>query len=138
MCANEFTLYLAKSLHNDINYEHDYAKIYKQEINQQLHEHNYSMKPTQKHIYINQEYADDISEITSNADKIKYLKTTLPQQLAKRNLIINKTKTEEYKISRVNCDDKWKKCKLLGSILDVDSQFRLVKRNSKCKNDGYI
>ena len=58
------------------------------------------MKPTQKHIYINQEYADDISEINSNADKIKYLKTTLPQQLAKRNLIINEIKTEEYKIDQ--------------------------------------
>ena len=123
MSANEFT-YLAKSLNNDINYEHDYAEIHQQEINQQLHEHNYSMKPTQKHIYINQEYADDISEITSNADKIKYLKMTLPQLLAKRNLIINETKTEEYKISRVNCDDKWKKCKLLGSILDTNNDIK--------------
>ena len=35
-----------------------------------------------------------------------------------------KQKTEEYKISRVNCDDKWKKCKLLGSILDTNNDIK--------------
>ena len=30
----------------------------------------------------------------------------------------------EYKISRVNCDDKWKKCKLLGSILDTNNDIK--------------
>ena len=48
MSANEFTLYLAKSLNNDINYEHDYAEIHQQEINQQLHEHNYSHETNSK------------------------------------------------------------------------------------------
>ena len=68
------------------------------------------MQSTQNYIYIKPEYADDISEITSNDDKIIYLKKdTRAQQLAKCNLIINETKTEEHKTSSVNCDNKWKK-----------------------------
>ena len=67
--------------------------------------------------------ADDINVITSNPDKIKKLKKTLPTILAARNLTINISKTEEYKISRINCDNSWKSCKLLGSILDTENDI---------------
>ena len=36
----------------------------------------------------------------------------------KRNLCINTDKTEEYKVSRTGNDD-WKKCKLVGSLIDT-------------------
>ena len=114
--ANEFTFYLAKSLQNkSLNYEHDYRN---------LKEHDYSKQLNKNHITINQEYADDISVITSNPNQIKFLKNTLPSQLATRNLTINTSKTEEHKISRTNCDNSWKTCKLLGSLLDTENDIK--------------
>ena len=86
--ANEFTFYLAKSLENKIqNYEHDYAKIKSIEPtpSQYLEEHSYYKPQHKKHITINQEYTDDISVITSNPDKIKQLKKTLPTTFCKKS-----------------------------------------------------
>ena len=71
------------------------------------------------HIDINLEYADDISEITSNIETVTRVKNDLPIKLAKRDLTINETKMENYIISRQNCDNAWKECKLLGSLLDT-------------------
>ena len=116
--------------------EHDYAIHRTDKITkQQLREHNYFLPVPVQHITINQEYADDISRITSDPHNIKQLKATLPQQLAKKNLEINKTKTEEYKISRVNCDNGWKKCKFLGSLLDTDND---IKRRKSLSIDSLI
>ena len=42
--------------------------------------------------------------------------------LAKRNLVINESKTEEYEIIRQG-NEKWKKCKLLGSLLDTEKDI---------------
>ena len=89
-----------------------------------VEEHNYNKQEQINHININLEYADDISEITSNPEQIIQLKEKLPSQLAKRNLTINTSKTEEHKISRTNCDNSWKSCKLLGSILDTDNDIK--------------
>ena len=83
---------------------------------QYLPEHSCSQYITSNHISISQEYAGDISEITSNPDRIKHLKENLPIKLAERNLIINESKTEEYIISRSNQDTSWKSCKLLYSL----------------------
>ena len=35
-----------------------------------------------------------------------------------------KTKTEEYTIKRVNCNNLWKDCKLLGSSLEIQNDFK--------------
>ena len=124
--ANEFTYYLAKTLQNNYqDNEHDYAEIQKTYItSQHQQEHSYSRSITSNHINISQEYADDISEITSNPDHIKHLKQHLPIKLAERNLIINDTKTEEYEISRTNPNSSWKSCKLLGSLLDTENDIK--------------
>ena len=119
--ANEFTFYLAKSLEINENLIENNLVERKPSI---LEEHNYSKPNHIKHININQEYADDISEITSNPARIEYIKSTLPSKLQERNLKINISKTEEYKISRKNCDNTWKSCKLLGSLLDTDSDIK--------------
>ena len=52
----------------------------------------------------------------------------LPVKLAQRGLKINDSKTEEYTIKRVNCDNLWRDCKLFGSLLDTqnDSKGRKV------------
>ena len=48
----------------------------------------------------------------------------MPPKLKNRNLVINAEKTEEYKISGKNCDDLWKKCKFLGTMLDTQCDIK--------------
>ena len=75
-----------------------------------FNEHNYSTIKQINHIDIDQQYADDISKITSNYSAILKLKAELPQKLAKRGLLINESKTEEYTSRNKNsCNLKWKK-----------------------------
>ena len=52
------------------------------------------------------------------------VKKDLPIKLAKRDLTINETKTENYIICRQNCDNAWKECKLLGSLLDTELDIK--------------
>ena len=100
LSANQFTYYLAQALkvtpahidHNYTTYEIDMKRILK-------HDHDYSLKPNDA-ITINQEYADDISIITTNPNAILNQKITLPSKLSKRDLMINQTKTEEYEIKK--------------------------------------
>ena len=126
--ANEFTFYLAKSInyhHTNQQQEHDYHKTSKNIISEEHMEHNYTTPTQIEHITITQEYADDISKITSNYSEIQYIKEHLPDQLKKRDLLINESKTEEYTITKNNkCDNKWKKCKLLGSLLDTTEDMK--------------
>ena len=51
-----------------------------------------------------------------------YIKETTPSTLAKRNLVINESKTEEHEIIRQG-NEKWKKCKLLESLLDTEKDI---------------
>ena len=122
LSANQFTVYLARTLeetpahidHNYTSYANDMRKILQ-------HDHTYSRKPNNA-ITLNQEYADDISIITTNPNIIYNKKITLPPKLSKRDLIINQTKTEEYEIKKGG-DNSWKQCKLLGSLLDTKSDI---------------
>ena len=85
-------------------------------------EHNYSTSIKNK-FDINQEYADNISILTTNPNTIAFNKKHLPTILAKRNLQINTSKTEEFKIKR-NGDNTWKSCKLLCSLLDTQNDIK--------------
>ena len=67
-------------------------------------EHNYSITTQKNQIDIDLQYANDISKITSNYSSIQKLHDELPTTLIKRNLQINTTKTENFHISRRNCD----------------------------------
>ena len=67
------------------------------------------------------QYADDISEANTNKAEIEDLKMKIPNILSERGLKINDTKTEEYKIT--NNENKWKKCKLLGSYIDTEADI---------------
>ena len=58
-------------------------------------------KQKKNSINIDQEYADDISVITTSINTINYKKNSLPTILEKRNLTINETKTEEYTIKEM-------------------------------------
>ena len=108
LSANQFTFYLAKALNPDIpNEEHNYANLTDTRKSMQiLNEHNYSTAINDK-VNINQEYADDLSIVTTNPNTISYNKSYLPPLLNERDLQINASKTEEFEIKR-NGNTDWK------------------------------
>ena len=67
-------------------------------------------------------YADDITYASTSKDEINLTKVTVPGQLHAYNLHVNEHKTEEYDATPVRGKDSWRKCKLLGSLLDTLSQ----------------
>ena len=93
-------------------------------------EHNYNQGTIHINLNINLQYADDISQVSSNYVEIEALKNKLPSILNDRDLILNSTKTEEYTISS-KCTE-WKKCKLLGSFIDTITDIR--SRKAKLMN----
>ena len=122
LSANEFTFYLAKGLSSSPHQDHPYCNSQPQAPKYISTEHCYA-KPINKTIYINQEYADDISIISSNPNLINYNKNILPTKLENRNLTINESKSEYYEITRKGNED-WKKCKYLGSLLDTEKDIK--------------
>ena len=102
MSANEFTFYLAKTL---------YDTEFDQQIDVQANQ-----------LLLDLEYADDITHITTDGKKSQSKKENLPNKLSKRNLTENKDKTEEYVIDKMN--NEWRKCKLLGSLLDTEADIK--------------
>ena len=128
--ANEFTLYLAKTLQGTYHptnvqpQDHCYVTHEHQNLVEHLVDHDYFIQTKSEHLDIKQEYADDLSRLTSDNNEIQFMKENLPKILKARDLIINEPKTEEYHIARKGkCDDKWKECKLLGSLLDTEKDI---------------
>ena len=67
---------------------------------------NYSMVPPNYLINIDQQYADDISKISTSISAIEKMKDELLIKLVQRGLKMNKLKTEEYTIKRANFDNR--------------------------------
>ena len=78
---------------------------------------------------------DDISWITNGEKKLlDDIKEKIPKQLERRNLLINSDKTEEHKIEWIKKTKKdtvineedwiWKKCNILGSMLDTKEDIK--------------
>ncbi|KAK4308135.1 hypothetical protein Pmani_020165 [Petrolisthes manimaculis] len=125
-----FTLYLAKALEDKSNKQtdHTYAKS-SDSVNDQMYlppalrDHIYSETPGYG-IIIRPKYADDIGWAASNNNyKLEKEKSTAIHQLEQRGLQVNQAKTEEYIITRRG-DDKWRKCKVLGSLLDTNEDIK--------------
>ena len=86
----------------------------------------------------NNEYADDITLATTDSNVIEMVKDSVPNMLKEANLHVNKSKTEEYAIpyhprnhvlyehnySKHPEQDQWKKCKLLGSHIDTETDIK--------------
>ena len=126
--ANSFTYYLAKSLEvqtpDAIIHDHHYhhQSITSHEIPDELTGHNYA-QPTQiQHFNIEMEYADDLSKLTSDHNNIFRYEHNAEENLGKKGLKVSKNKTENYIISRQN--HQWKKCKLLGTLLDTEEDIK--------------
>ena len=79
-------------------------------------------RQTKNYFEIDPKYADDISWSTAAKQRITYIKETTPSTLSKHNLVINESKTEEFEIIG-HGNEKWKKCKLLGSLLDTENDI---------------
>ena len=73
------------------------------------------------------QYADHMFTITTHIEEKERLNRELPPQLKKFNLGVNESKTEDYKISSKSSEE-WKKCKLLGSLLDTEHDIRHQKK----------
>ena len=101
-CASAilFTYYLAKSLHaarEKDETEHNYAiarEVSKDLLPTHLQDHSYCTPNPNQSVTIDQQYADDISWITTNSGLITKIKKTV------RNLTVNGEKTELYKVTR--------------------------------------
>ena len=104
--------------------EHNYASVeqFGNILPEECKDHDYYRKTeTKKHFEIDPKYADDIllGNHSQTKDKIRCdSKDKTPSTHAKRNMVINESKTEEYEIIRQG-NEKWKKCKLLRSLLDT-------------------
>ena len=85
---------------------------------------NYPIVPPNYQIDIDQQYADDISKISTSISATEKMEDELPIKLAQRGLKINKSKAEEYTIKKANCDNRWRDCKLLGSLLDTQNDIK--------------
>ena len=124
-----FTLYLAQALktpnqQNTENkcYDHSYAKnnnetsdvfVKDSNIPEHMCDHNY-VECKESGLTIDQQFADDVGWATTSKNKTKQIEIEAEQKLNKRNLKLNKTKTEKYKISGNKDDDNsWKKCTYL-------------------------
>jgi sorting nexin-29 len=122
-----FTFYLAQALKDNkspTEEEHNYAQP-KNNCNLPPHlsDHSYYNKLPQSELSIQQQYADDISWITTNKGLIEHVKKEIPEKLRSKNLMVNKDKTEEYEIKKEGSDE-WKKCKYLGTLLDTEKDIQ--------------
>ena len=132
-----FTLYLAKALEEE-NMTNE-EKENHPELPPHLRDHCYStLKRTGSVIPL--QYADDICWLAMNCPhSIENVKRNIPEQLEKRNLLINQDKTEEFTI-RKGGDESWMKCKYLGSRLETseDIKWRKILTNDAMKKIQYI
>ena len=130
MSRTEFTYYLAKTLQDKPNVEHNLhqhnycIKNHTEVISNKsdykciLVEHNYcssenEYKTTCKNIDINMEYADDMTEARTNKHIINHVKKTkIAPVLKERGLQINEDETEECTV-RYKGDQGLKDAKIL-------------------------
>ena len=106
--------------------EHNFARPNNNKedlLPEHLHDHTYTTFQPDSSINIDQQYADNIGWATPNRGICTEVKKTIPARLKERNLYVNNEKTEEY-IIKSNGQEKWKKCKYLGSLLDTEHDIK--------------
>ena len=88
----------------------------------QINDHNYHIN--KQHEILDPQYADDISWVTNGPYYlIEDIKEKIPMILEKRDLMINKDKTEEFSIT-YGGHENWKKIKYLGSLIDTKEDIQ--------------
>ena len=119
--ANLFTFYLAKALDSNKHDDHNYCSTIVKPPVHITNDHQFAY--INDEINLNMEYADDMSHISSDMRNIEYAKKTPSSELSLWDLIMNEEKTEEFTIKR-NGEETWKKCKLLGTLLDTEEDIK--------------
>ncbi len=76
--------------------------------------------PAENYLDINQQY--DISYVTTAKHKHEQHKKLVPQIIKRRKLNVNTDKIEENEVER-NGNEDWKKCKLVGSLIDTTTDI---------------
>ena len=82
---------------------------------------------------LDQQYSDDCSMLCTDLGVLSDVKRETLCHLKQRNLKVNDSKTEEYTIKR-NGSDQWKRCKLVGSLLDTSED---IKRRKQLANNAF-
>jgi hypothetical protein len=134
-----FTLYLAKAMKTK-DAENDHAYSLSNQPSEKLlpkliQDHNYVVKQSHD-VMIDEQFADDISWLSTSKDKLADVKKSVPQKLQLRNLKINSKKTEEYSV-RKDGNDEWKNCKYLGSMLGTEKDICRRKQLSMASFQRY-
>ena len=143
-----FIFYLAQALKPKERSDHTYAiKVFNQ-INWK------SSIKEDKMFSISPKYADDITWASNDTKVIEMVKETVPPMLREAHLKVNESKTEEYAIplpkrnqilqehsyTKHPDTNGWKKCKLLGSFIDTETDInhRKAKIINNMKNSKEI
>ena len=135
LSAALFIFYLARALshRSPLELEHNYAKPPQERKNTpELHDHTYTrpshlLPPTTDDNVFNiaPKYTDDITYVTTAKEHNEMIKETVPGRLKQYNLYINESKTEEFDVPQTsNNNTNWRKCKLLGSLLDTKENIK--------------
>ena len=97
-----------------------------------MRDHTFCTPPEYDTI-IRPKYGDDIGWAASkNKYKIEKEKNIKLPKLKERRLKINEAKTEEYLVKK-NGPEDWKKCKILGSLIDTNED---IKRRKQLTNNA--
>ena len=91
----------------------------------------------------------DMTYASTSKSEIDQTKATVPGQLNVYNLHVNEKKTEEYTVpdtKPIRGNDSWRKCKLLGSLLDTKEDIKrrkmisinTMKENRHVYNSKYL
>ena len=146
-----FVFYLAMSLGFNLHLkDHSYSlpSYLSEKPPHEIQEHNYAVSPMQlyklckQNLDIDTQYSDDCGHaiISRNKHLVEFLKLVLPYTLIKRDLLCNADKNEHYEINKTSENNSWKKCKILGSLLDTteDIKRRKVLTTVAMKSLHYI
>ena len=98
-----------------------------------LEDHNYTKDTNNNYFTIDQQYADDIGWASTGIHILQNIEKEIPVILKSRNLFINESKTERYKITRSG-PVEWRKCKYVGSLLGT---YEDINRRIGLTNGAY-
>ncbi len=129
-----FTLYLAKALEekNDQEEHENIREGKSTNLPPCLSDHTYAKDHTVGTL-IEPKYADDISWGAVNCiQRIDQMKKLTTSRLTARGLIVNESKNEDFDVT-ANSGEAWKKCKILGSLLDTRED---IKRRKQLANNA--
>ena len=124
-----FIFYLAQALEerNDTEAEHSYSKRADETPARNTIETEHSYAEIDDTAFsIEPKYADDITYVSTSKRRNETIEEIVPKKLKKHDLGVNAGKTERYTCPdppNTTKSNSWKSCKLLGSMIDTESDI---------------